>query len=779
MGYILLVLVCLGLVKIGLYLLILHYHEGRQRWLSRPLFAWFRRVLPPLSRTEREAMEAGTVWWEGELFSGRPDWTRLHALPKPALTPREQAFLDEVVDPLLARIDDFDIVSRQRDLPEEVWSYLRKHGFFSLVIPEEYGGKGFSHYAASTIVGRMASRSMSTAVTIMVPNSLGPAELLLHYGTPEQKAYWLPRLARSEEFPCFALTGPEAGSDAGAIPDSGIVCRGEWQGETITGIRLSWNKRYITLAPRATVLGLAFKLSDPEHLIGDTTDYGITCALIPTSHPGVHTGHRHYPMGQAFMNGPTWGEAVFIPLDWIIGGPAYAGKGWRMLVECLSAGRGVSLPALGTACGHLATRTTSAYAYVRQQFGMSIGQFEGVQEALARIGAYTYQLEAARRLTTTALDQGERPGIVTAIAKYHMTELARQLLSDAMDVHGGRGVQLGPHNYLGHLYMGIPIAITVEGANILTRNLMIFGQGAVRCHPYIYQEMQAAANPDDEQGLQQFDALLVKHIRFFVRNLTRGVISGLTQGRFEASPRRGPTACYYRHLNRLSRALAVCSDVTMLLMGGELKRREMLSARLGDVLSQLYLCSATLKYFEEEGAREEDLPAVHYLLRRSLWLMGQSLLGVFDNLRPHWAGQCLRYLLFPLGMPWRPVHDRVVNRLCRQLQQPGGLRERLGALCFWRDDADDPVGLVEQAFHAMLKVAPVEQKVQQAKRDGRLPAHGGSRSSLMQSAQAAGVITADELLAWQQADTLRYAALQVDSFAPGELEAMRGAIKDA
>ncbi len=768
MGYILLVLLGLVLIKVSLYLLILYYPAGRQRWLSRPLFAYFRRALPPLSRTEREAMEAGTVWWEAELFRGQPDWSRLHALPKPALTAQEQAFLDEVVDPLLAQINDFEIVSQQRDLPESVWRYLREHGFFSLVIPQAYGGKGFSHYAMSTIVGRMASRSMSAAVTIMVPNSLGPAELLLHYGTAEQKAYWLPRLARSEEFPCFALTGPEAGSDAGAIPDQGIVCHGEWQGESIVGIRLNWNKRYITLAPRATVLGLAFKLSDPEHLLGDTTDYGITCALIPTSHPGVEIGHRHFPMGQAFLNGPTWGHDVFIPLDWIIGGVAYAGKGWRMLVECLSAGRGVSLPALGTACGHLATRTTSAYAVVRQQFGMPIGQFEGVQEALARIGAYTYQLEAARRLTTTALDQGERPGITTAIAKYHMTELARQLLSDAMDVHGGRGVQLGPHNYLGHLYMGIPIAITVEGANILTRNLMIFGQGAVRCHPYLYDEMQAAGQADAEQGLQQFDALLVRHIRYFARNLMRGVVSGLTQGRFESTPRSGPVACYYRHLNRISRVLAVCSDVAMLLLGGELKRREMLSARLGDVLSQLYLCSATLKYFEEEGAHEEDLPAVHYLLRRSLWQMGQSLSGVFDNLRPVWAGYLLRYLLFPLGMPWRPVRDKVINRLCRQLQQPGSLRERLTALCFWRDDEDDAVGQVERAFHAMLAVAPLEQKVLQAKRDGLLPAQP-TRAALMQAAQAQGLITVDELMRWQQADQQRYAALQVDSFAPGEL----------
>ncbi len=763
------VLVCCTAV-VAVYLL-LTVDRWRLRYLSRPFFRYFKRVLPPLSTTEREAMEAGTVWWDAELFTGKPDWTKLHNYPSPRLSATEQHFLDTLVDPLLARLNDFDIINRHRDLPDDVWTYLKQHGFFALIIPPEYGGRGFSNFANSTIVSRIASRSLSAAVTVMVPNSLGPAELLLHYGTEAQKKYWLPRLASGEEFPCFALTGPEAGSDAGAIPDSGVVCRGQWQGEEVIGIRLTWNKRYITLAPKATVLGLAFKLTDPEQLLGDKTEYGITCALIPTAHPGVEIGHRHYPMAQVFPNGPTWGHDVFIPMDWIIGGKEYAGKGWRMLVECLSAGRGISLPALGAACGHVATRTTSAYAYVRRQFGLAIGRFEGVQEALARIGGLTYQLEATRRLTTTGLDLGERPGIVTAISKYHMTEMARQILCDAMDIHGGRGVQLGPNNYLGYHWMGIPIAITVEGANILTRNLMIFGQGATRCHPYVYKEMLAAAKPDVEEGLGDFDRLLQAHLRFALRNAGLGFLSGLTLGKFESAPVRGATACYYRQLTRLSRALALCSDVAMLTLGGELKRREMLSARLGDVLSHLYLCSATLKYYQDEGQQQEDLPYLHYAMRRSLWLAGQSLQGVFDNMRPFWVGKVLKRVLFPFGIRYRPVRDSTVNQLCSQLLQQSALRDRLTQLCFWQPEEQDAIGRVELAFSAMLQILPLEKRVQEAQKAGRIPTRL-PLDALLQAAKQADVLTDDECAQWQEADRLRYQALQVDVFAPGELEQM-------
>ena len=455
----------------------------RLNLITRPTFKMFKKVLPPLSQTEREAMEAGDVWWDGELFSGEPDWQKLHNYPRPKLSEKETAFIDNQVETLLAMLDDYKIVQKDKDLPKEVWDFLKTEGFFAMIIPEKFGGLEFSAIANSTIVSKIATKSLTAAVTVMVPNSLGPGELLLHYGTTEQQNRWLPSLAKGDDVPCFALTGPEAGSDAGSIPDSGVVCKGEHDGKEVLGLRLNWSKRYITLAPVATVLGLAFKMYDPDGLLGDEKELEITCALIPTDHPGVKTGERHYPLNMAFMNGTTYGKDVFIPLDWIIGGQQGAGRGWRMLVECLSAGRGISLPALSTATGHLAAKMTSAYTVVRQQFGVSIGQFEGVQEGLARIGGLTYALESCRLMTAGAIDLKLSPSVVTAIAKYHMTEMGRTVMNDAMDIHAGKGIQVGPNNYLAHGYMGIPVSITVEGANILTRNLMIFGQGATRCHP--------------------------------------------------------------------------------------------------------------------------------------------------------------------------------------------------------------------------------------------------------------------------------------------------------
>jgi len=507
----------------------------RRSLITRPAFAFFKRVLPPLSPTEREAMQAGDTWWDADLFSGRPDWHKFHQTKAPQFTEAEQAFIDNQLETLLAMLDDFRIVQQDSDLPKKVWDYIRKEKFFAMIIGKEFGGLDFSPAANSHIVSRIATRSISAAVSVMVPNSLGPGELLTHYGTDEQKNYWLPRLADGTDIPCFALTGPEAGSDAGAIPDTGIICKGEFEGKEVVGIRLNWSKRYITLAPVATVLGLAFKLYDPDGLMGEQKDIGITCALIPTNHPGVETGERHLPLNQAFMNGTTYGKDVFIPLDWIIGGKDYAGKGWRMLMECLSAGRGISLPALAAATGHVTERMTGAYGYVRQQFGMPIGLFEGVQAAMGKIGGTNYTLESMRRLTVTALCEGKSPSVITAMTKYHMTEMGRQVMDAAMDVHAGKGIQLGPRNYLGHGYMATPVSITVEGANILTRNLMIFGQGATRCHPYVLAEMEAASNPNEDEGLQQFDSLLLKHIGFAAGNFFGSLFMGLTGARFNAS----------------------------------------------------------------------------------------------------------------------------------------------------------------------------------------------------------------------------------------------------
>jgi acyl-CoA dehydrogenase len=750
----------------------------RRNLITKPIFAVFKKILPPLSDTEREAMEAGDVWWDGELFRGKPDWQKLHSFPKAELNADEQAFMDNQVETLLQMLDDYKIVQEQRDLPEEVWSFLKREGFFAMIIPKSYGGREFSAIANSTIVSRIATRSLTAAVTVMVPNSLGPGELLMHYGTQQQKDRWLPTLANGTDVPCFALTGPEAGSDAGGIPDTGVVCKGEFDGKEVLGIRLNWDKRYITLAPVATVLGLAFKLSDPDHLLGDTEELGITCALIPTSHKGVEIGDRHFPMNLAFMNGTTYGTDVFIPLDWIIGGPEYAGRGWRMLVECLSAGRGISLPALASATGHLAARMTGAYGYVRQQFGMSIGKFEGVQESLARIGGLTYSLEAMRVMTAGAIDMNLSPSVVTAIAKYHMTEMSRTLMNDAFDIHAGRAIQCGPKNYLAHGYMGIPISITVEGANILTRNLMIFGQGATRCHPYVLAELEAAANPDAEQGLKQFDSLLLKHVGFAIGNTFGALWQGVTAAAFNASPVSGETAKYYKQLSRMSRGLALSADFAMLILGGELKRREMLSARLGDVLSQLYIASAVLKFYEDNGRQQCDLPFVHYSLQRALFEIGRAFDGFFANFPNRIVARLLQTLIFPFGIGYKMPNDDTAIQICEAMSKPGVIRDRLTHLCYIGTDENDATGLMESAFVAMYDAQPLMKKIYQAQREGKLPRKQPLAQTIEQ-AKAAGIISAEEAQQLSRMNTLRFSAISVDSFNAGSLEAKAIASADA
>lgn len=734
----------------------------RKKWISQPAFKWFKQVLPPLSVTEREAMESGSVWWDGALFSGSPDWQALHEYPKPSLSQEEQDFINNELQTLLGMLDDFDIVNHQRKLPDEVWQYIREHKFLSLIIGKQYGGRDFSALANSTIVSQIATKSMSAAVSVMVPNSLGPGELLTLYGTPEQKEYWLPRLADGTDVPCFALTGPEAGSDAGAIPDTGTVCYGEHQGEKVLGIKLSWNKRYITLAPIATVLGLAFKLKDPDHLIGEIEDIGITCALIPTSHPGVEVGDRHDPLGLAFMNGPTRGKDVFIPLDFLIGGVDYAGKGWRMLVECLSAGRGISLPALGVATAQLSARTTGAYAYVRRQFGLSIGKFEGVAEAMARIAGFTYMMEATRTLTTTALDLGEKPGIVTAMTKYHMTEMARQVLNDAMDIHAGRAIQTGPMNYLANHYAGVPVAITVEGANILTRNLMIFGQGATRCHPYVFAEMQAAAHPDHDKGAEAFDKLLFKHTAYSIKNALGSLGMALTGSRFAHAYPNSKTKAYYQDLTRLSKALALSSDFAMLTMGGDLKRKEMISARLGDVLSYLFIGSAILKRYQDDGALSEDLPLVDYGMQYCLSRAADALQQVYRNFPNRFAAFILRTLVFPVGNHFQTSLDASKIDLANLLMVPGAQRDRLTHLCYIGDENSN-IGLIEAAFLAMYAIRDLEAKLVKGAKDGNIDRKAPLEIKLAQSLEA-NILTQNEVDKIKQAEKLRIRAIQVDHF---------------
>ncbi|TQV71454.1 acyl-CoA dehydrogenase [Aliikangiella marina] len=734
----------------------------RKDKITRPIFKMFKSVLPPMNQTEQEALEAGDVWWDGELFKGHPDWAQLLGYKKPELSAEEQAFIDNQVETVCGMVSDWDINFKDKDLPVEAWDYLKKEGFLGLMIPKKYGGKEFSALAHSAIVSKLSTASGVLGVSTMVPNSLGPAELLMHYGTEEQKNHYLPRLAKGQDIPCFALTGPTAGSDAGAIPDSGVVCKGEFEGKEVLGLRLNWNKRYITLAPIATVLGLAFKMYDPDGLLGDQEDIGITVALIPTSHPGVETGERHYPMGQAFMNGPTRGKDVFIPLDWIVGGPEFAGKGWRMLVECLSAGRGISLPSSSTATAKLAYRATGAYSVLREQFKTQIGKFEGVEEALARIAGATYQLEAARIMTAGSVDLGAKPSVITAIAKYHMTESARSVLTDAMDVHGGRGVIMGERNYLSSGYQSMPISITVEGANILTRNLMIFGQGAVRCHPFVYREMQAANNPNEQAGIDEFDSLFFRHIGYGLSNFIRSLSLGVTAAKIVKKPVSGPTGRFYQQLTRMSSALALVADLSMAVLGGDLKRKERLSARLGDVLSYLYLSSTVLKYYEDNGRKESDLPYVEWNIQNNLYLMQKAFNEFFDNLKPAWLGAMLRRVVFPFGASYKKPSDRLDHKIVQSMFNQNELRDRLTDGIFIGDETY-PVGRVEHAFNLVLATQPIALKIKLAVKEGKLvPAREFPET--VETAVAAGILTQQEANDLLTAEAARLDAIQVDDY---------------
>lgn len=737
----------------------------RRRWLSAPLLRAFRRAMPEMSATEREALEAGTVGWDGELFSGRPDWRRLLGAPPARLSAEEQAFLDGPVETLCRMLDDWDITERRRDLPPGVWRFIKEQGFFGMIIPRQYGGLGFSALAHSSVVMKLATRSISAAVTVMVPNSLGPAELLLHYGTPEQKEHYLPRLARGEEVPCFALTGPEAGSDASSIPDTGVICRGLFRGQEIVGIRLNWDKRYITLGPVATVLGLAFKLYDPERLCGEREALGITLALIPVGTPGIDIGHRHAPLNIAFQNGPNRGRDVFIPLEWVIGGRAGLGQGWRMLMESLAAGRSISLPALSTGAGKLASRATGAYARIRRQFKQPIGRFEGVAEALARIAANTYLMDAARIVTAAALDRGEKPSVVSAIVKYQLTERMRRVVNDAMDVQGGSGICLGPRNLLGRVYQAVPISITVEGANILTRSLIIFGQGAIRCHPYVLSEMRAAADVDAARALREFDRAVFGHAGFLLGNAARALWLGLTGARLLRTPGAPEAQCYYRQASRMSAVFALVSDAAMLVLGGELKRREALSGRLADVLGHLYLVSAMLKRFEEQGRPAEDLPLLRWACEDALWVMQERLDALLENFPGRALAWCLRRLAFPLGRPYRGPDDRLGRAAAEVILAPSAARERLTAGAFVTRDGAEAIGRLEIALERVIAAEAVERKLKSAQRAGRLG--NGGDEALLSEALAQGVIDESEAGRYRSAVAARREVITVDEFPQG------------
>jgi acyl-CoA dehydrogenase len=732
----------------------------RRRLVTRSLLGWFRGQLPAMSQTEQEAIDAGTVWWDGELFSGDPDWDRLLAVPKPRLSAEEQSFLDNEVEQLCAMVNEWETTQVWQDLSPQAWQFIKDKGFLGMIIPKQYGGKEFSATMHSLVIQKLASRSSTAAVHVMVPNSLGPGELLLHYGTEEQKNHYLPRLARGLEIPCFGLTNPHAGSDAAAIPDFGIVCRGTWEGREVLGMRVTWEKRYITLGPISTLLGLAFRLHDPDHLLGEKDDIGITCALVPSHTPGVNIGRRHLPLNAVFQNGPNWGKDVFMPLDWIIGGPKMAGQGWRMLMESLAAGRSISLPSSGTGYAKLAARATGAYSRVRNQFKTAIGRFEGIEEPLARIGGNLYMMDAARAMTAGAIDLGEKPSVISAIVKYHLTERGRAVVTDAMDILGGKGICLGPNNFMGRAYQQLPIAITVEGANILTRSLIIFGQGAIRCHPFVLREMKAAR----EDNLREFDAALFGHMRHVMANKARAWIMALTGSVFAESPIAAATETqrYYQHLTRLSAGLAHVADVSMLVLGGSLKRREKISARLGDVLSMLYLASATLKRYEDEGRPQADLPLLHWSMQDALARAAAALHAVTVNYPNRWVGAALRWTVFPFGLHFAPPGDALGHEVARLLIAPSQTRDRLCAGMYLPMSETDPLGCIEAALDATIRAEPVEAKIRAAQKSGAI--HGRTAAELAQAALAAQIIAADERALLERAERLRDEVIRVDHF---------------
>jgi acyl-CoA dehydrogenase len=740
---------------------LLNVYPLRRMLVTSHVLGWFRKVLPPISETERIAIDAGNTWWDADLFTGRPDWKKLLATPAANLSDEEQAFLDGPVEEFCKSLDDWHITHELNDLPPAAWDQIRKNRFFGMIIPKQYGGLGFSALAHSTVVMKIGTRSSSAAVTVMVPNSLGPGELLLHYGTQAQKDHYLPRLARAEEIPCFALTGPYVGSDAGALPDIGIICKGTYQGKETLGFRVSWDKRYITLAPIATVLGVAFKAYDPDHLLSDKEDLGITLGLIPTNLPGVEIGTRHNPLNAAFMNGPTRGKDVFIPFECLIGGTEYIGKGWMMLMNCLSVGRAISLPALGTGAGKHASRVTGAYARVRKQFRVPVGKFEGVEEALTRIAGITYRMEAARRLTAGALDRGEKPSVLSAILKYHCTEGMRQVLADAMDVHGGRGVMMGPRNYIARGYQAVPVSITVEGANILTRSMIIFGQGAIRAHPYLLKEMEAASTDDHAKAKVDFDKALFAHIGFTISNAARSLFLGLTGALFMPAPVGGRTARYYRQLSRMSAAFTFTADVGLLMLGGEMKRKEKLSARYGDILSHLYLASAVLKQYEDQGRPETDLPLVEWGCRDSLYAMQRALEGLLRNFPSRPMGWLMRFLVLPLGRPYAPPDDRLGHRVASLLLHPSDARDRLTRNAFTSQDPQDPVGRMEHALKQTLAAEPVEEKLQTGLKQRLTPAN---YLSLVDQAAKSNILDAREATLLRDTHSVVRDAIDVDEF---------------
>jgi len=738
------------------------YRPLRRKFVSEKVFSIFKNSLPKMSKSEKEALDAGTVWWDAELFGGRPNWNKLIEYSKPQLTEDEQKFIDGPVEELCSMLNDWAI-TRNNDLPEDVWQYIKEEGFFGMIIPKKYGGHGFSALAHSSVVMKIASRSVTAAVTIMVPNSLGPAELLLQYGTDEQQSHYLPLLASGKEIPCFALTGPEAGSDAMSIPDNGVICKAEYNGEKdVLGIRINWEKRYITLGPVATLLGLAFHLYDPDHLIGEVDDIGITLALIPTTIKGIEIGHRHFPLNIPFQNGPNRGKDVFIPMDMLIGGQDRVGEGWKMLMECLATGRSISLPALSTGAGKLVCRSTGAYARIRKQFNLPIGKFEGVEEALTQMAGMTYQMDAVRQVTAVAIDEGESPSVISAIAKYHLTEKMRKVINHAMDVQGGSSICMGPRNIIARIYQSIPISITVEGANILTRSMIIFGQGAMRCHPNILNIINSVQIDNPQKAIIEFDRLFFKQIRFAASNLARTLFTGLTNAKLVMTPIKSREKIYYQQLSRMSSAFALLSDVFITTLGAELKRKEKISGRLGDILSELYIASTVLKHYQNQGSHQQDYELVQWSCENSLYNIEHSIDDLLNNFPIKTIGWILKKIIFPYGKQYIKSSDRTGAVIANKLLEPCPTRFRLTQDIFIPHNTDDQLGRLESALTRVIAAEPIEKYINESIKKNIISKT--PQSSLLERAVISRVITPEQADIVRAANTARRDVIMVDEF---------------
>lgn len=733
----------------------------RMSFISKPAYKALANAMPSISPTEREALDSGTSWWEKELFMGAPNWETFNSYPYPKLSLEEQAFLDNEVETLCSMLDEWEI-HEQKALPDHVWQYIKEHGFLGLIIPKEYGGRAFSSFAQSRVMSKIASRSLTTAVSCMVPNSLGPGELLLHYGTEEQKNRYLPGLARGEEIPCFGLTSPEAGSDAGAIPDTGVVCYGQFEGQEVLGLRMNFSKRWITLAPIATVVGLAFKMYDPDHLLGDQTEYGITCALLPASHEGVIVGPRHNP-GPPFMNGTVEGKDVFIPLDWIIGGVKNAGKGWRMLMECLAVGRGISLPALSTSTSEMTYLNVGAFSRIRQQFKISVGKFEGVQEATSEIASDTYMLEAFRYLVTCGLNQGGKPAVMTAIAKYYATEGMRKVVNHGMDVVGGRAIQMGPRNFLAPYYQAIPVSITVEGANILSRSLMIFGQGSMRCHPYLYEELQLLQAEDSAAALNPFDNLLFKHLGYTFNRTARSFAYAFTGGA-SAAPQSAVdfTRPYYKVINRLSANFALTADMCLGLLAGDIKRKEMLSGRLADIHAHLFIASAILKFFEHSKKTEDERLHAQLAVEKSLYTAQEAFFDLFANFPSGAAAGMVKLLCFPFGRPVQKPSDQLKQQVANSMMENNAFRQSLKKHVYYNINENDVTGRMESTFNLLLEIEKLWDRFKKAENKDQFK--GLSFAEHVADAQLQGFINDQEAEKLLHYNARRYDSMLTDVF---------------